>query len=248
MNKNIYLTILTIITVACIIIGSIFHLGLFHISDLGNKKIIGSGKSNDTIAVGTFNNISVDCEVMDLTMEEGAAYEVSYNCSEKMIPTVSVDGDTLVIKQKNNNKGLFNKGYKCSLSITVPKTTALKDVTVEQSVGDIKLNNISADDFNLSLNVGDIKLTGASAKTVKAESNTGDVKFDDCKLDEINVESNVGDVVFDDSCKLTDYSMTLSTDIGEVKVFGNDHGKSFSQNGSAGQLKVETNIGDVKLN
>lgn len=251
MKKTIYLSILTIVTAACIILGCIFNLGLFHFksgsSILKQSTTITSGKSSDTISVDAFKNMDINCEVMDIKIESGNAFEVSYNCSDNAIPTVSVEKDTLVIKQKVAKK-LMNNIKGCHLVITIPANTDLDKVSVTSNVGDIKIEGQKAENFNVSLNVGDIELDNLSGKSMKIENNTGDVKCDGCDIKEVNIDNNVGDVSYIDSTDLTGYSMDLSTDIGEVKVSGEGHGKNFSQKGSDGKIRIETNIGDVKVN
>ena len=98
MKKNIYLTILTIVTVACIIFGSLYHIIGFgsEIADylslpfFEEKESANNSMNTDTLTPEAFTCIKGDFSVIDLTICPGSSYKISYNGNKKFAPEYSV--------------------------------------------------------------------------------------------------------------------------------------------------------------
>ena len=109
MKKNIYLTILTIVTVLCIIGGTCYHVIGWGVSlaehfvpffKSQQEETSTKQSSADNTKLDAFSNISVDVKVMDLTLTKGSDFSISYSASEKLVPEYDVDDGTLVLTQK----------------------------------------------------------------------------------------------------------------------------------------------------
>ncbi|MDD6491594.1 MAG: DUF4097 family beta strand repeat-containing protein, partial [Firmicutes bacterium] len=183
MKKNIYLTILTIVTVLCIIGGTCYHVIGWGVSlakgitrNFSQNTTENVGKlTKDTVNLDAFSNISADVKVMDLTLTKGSDFSISYSASEKLVPEYGVDDGTLVLSQKrlksNSLMGLDSK--KCSVTITVPEY--LQTVDINANVDDINVNQITAENLFLDANVGDIDVNACSFEKVVSNANVGDV-------------------------------------------------------------------------
>ena len=103
-EKNIYLIIITIITVVCIIAGSLYHIGGFALG-LFDNLIPRSDKSlgnvcTEELSVDEFSNLVFDTTISNINVKTGDSYMVSYKCNKRLVPKVKSSGDTLTISPK----------------------------------------------------------------------------------------------------------------------------------------------------
>ena len=127
MKKNIYLIIITIITVVCIIAGSLYHIGGFALG-LFNNLIPRSDKSlgnvcTEELSVDEFSNLVFDTTISNINVKTGDSYTVSYKCNKRLVPKIRSTGDTLTISQ---NKGAnYRRSTTSEITVTfvcVPPT------------------------------------------------------------------------------------------------------------------------------
>lgn len=253
MKKNIYLTILTFVTVLCIIGGTCYHVigwgvslakGITGILSHNGTESVGNLK-NDTITLDSFSNITADVNVMNLTVATGESYSISYASNEKLIPEYEVKDNTLTLKQKNLKFNSITGNKKCTVTVTVPDS--LQNLQIDANVGDVNLDGISAESLVLNADVGDIDVTDCSFDQVKAEAAVGDVDFEDSSFQNMEISNDVGDVSVSAE-NLSNYQMNLSTDIGEVSVNDKNYRKSYKCDGYSGsKLIIENNTGDIEV-
>lgn len=254
MKKNIYLTVLAIVTVICVISGTCYHVFRWGFSIAenfvpflveGKKEQAGPVQESGEIKLDDFTSIDADVSVMDLDIVSGDQYSISYSANEKLIPEYEVQDSRLVIKQKQK-KLWGNK--KCSVTITVP--VELGKVELDASVGDIDLKGISVSDLEIDASVGDVKITGCTLKEATVDASTGDIGFSNTAFDTLEVDASVGNVDLDSAVDLSVYSVILDTSVGSVSVNGQDYKRRYSHNGSQSgkSLTVDCSVGDIELN
>lgn len=255
MKKNVYLTILAIVTVICVIAGTCYHVFSWGFSFMENaipffisdERKESAGKLTDSgeLNLDSFTSIYADVSVMDLDIVSGDQYSISYSANEKLIPEYEVQDSRLVIKQKKK-KLWGNK--KCSVTITVPEE--LKEVELDASVGDIDLKGISVSDLEIDASVGDVKIAGCTLKVATVDASTGDIGFSNTAFDTLEVDASVGNVDLDSAVDLSVYSVILDTSVGNVSVNGQDYKRHYSHNGSQSgkSLTVDCSVGDIELN
>lgn len=256
MKKTIYIVIISVITIFCIIAGSIYRFGDFNIG-WGFPWGMGSNstKISKTVSLEDFDNVNIDLNVMDIEIEEGSEASAYYECSKEMyVPEINVENGTLVIRQKKNKKfNISNFGnIRCKMLLTVPTGTDLKDFTLRNNTGDVIINGIECDEFKLEADTGDIKLTDCESDKTDIDNDTGDVKLIDCLLGiceidgdtgdiklsncdfapatgNISIANDTGDVDVEGCPDLGLYETDFSTDIGEVTVNGRDESKHYKE-------------------
>lgn len=255
MKKNIYLIILTVVTVFCIIFGSCYHIigwGVKFINKflpIVNSKNVVEWTETDSgdIQLDAFTAVSVDANVMSLTIRSGEQTAISYSYSNNLEPQFEVKDDTLVITQKNAKYKHFSKN-KCSVTLTVPSDISYSKIDIDLAVGDIDIKDLSGEDLRVSANVGDLDLTNLSFNKIELETNVSDVDIENCFFDRLDVDANVGDIDVESTEDLSDYSIDLSAGIGAVTVNDKSHRREFSQNGTSGKsITIETDTGDIDL-
>lgn len=258
MNKQIYLIILTVVTVVCILFGSCYHIIGWGASfvrrflPIIQDEAIGSWNAtelteseNTSINLEDFTAISVDASVMSLTIRPGARASVTWRCSKKLEPRCEVKDGTLFIKQDKIKRFGNNK---CSVTLTVPSDVSYREIGIDVSVGDIEIENLEGERLVIDANVGDIDLTNLSFADIDLDSNVSDVDIENCRFDRLKAESNVGDIDVESTEDLSDYTINLDTSIGSVSCNDRSYRRSFSQTGTSGKsITINTNTGDIDL-
>lgn len=251
MKKNVYLIILTLITIICIVGGTCYHLVgwgvsfLSHLpfasfySDSDDTESSGTTLSTDTVSLPSFNTVKIDSKVMNLSIEKGDDYSIQCDSTEKLNPKYEIKDNTLIVSQKQKIKiHNFMNTQKCSVHITIPEDTTLELINLDGATGDINLSNLDVTTLKIDNSVGDVKMDDCKTDSIDIDTSTGDVKLNGCEANEINVDTSVGDTVIKDNIFEKLY---VDGSVGDVKV-------SSSKDLSGYAYDLDTSIGDVSIN
>lgn len=251
MKKNVYLIIITLVTVICIIGGTCYHLVgwgvsfLSHLpfasfySDSDDTESSGTTLSTGTVLLPSFNTVKIDSKVMNLSIEKGDDYSIQCDTTEKLNPKYEIKDNTLIVSQKQKIKvHNFMKNPKCSVHITIPEDTTLELINIDGATGDISLSNLDVTTLKIDNSVGDVKMDNCKIASIGIDTSTGDVKLNDCEANEIDVDTSVGDTVIKDNIFEKLY---VDGSVGDVKV-------SSSKDLSDYAYDLDTSIGDVSIN
>ena len=226
----------------------------FDFSKLNTQPIV----TNTHEVTEDFAHISIQTKTADVVfaVSEDDNCHVVCNETEKLTHSVTVDGDTLVIKTEDHRKwydhiGIFIGGS--SVTVYLPKYQ-YDHITIETDTGDVEMpgdfkfgetfvktdtgdvtwRSIVFGSFTLTTDTGDITLESmAVTKTLKLETDTGDVCLDEIQAVDIRVETETGDV--DLRNVVASDSITVKINTGDVKFDRSD----------AASIFVETDTGDV---
>lgn len=229
MKKNIYLIIITIITVVCIIAGSLYHIGGFAL-DLFDNLIPHSDKSlgnvcTKELSVDKFSNLVFDTTISNINVKTGDSYTVSYKCNKRLVPKIKSSGDTLTISQSKGSN--YRRNTTSEITVTIPEGAAL--------------NKLSFD-----TGVGDLYVTDCSFATCDVDSGTGDLSFENCAFDEMDIDGGTGDITVISSQSLDGYMMDLDSGTGDITINGNDYDDEYEVNEHAKKhLVIDSGLGDI---
>ena len=245
---NIYTIIITIITVAAIIVGVTRIFGTGGIFKFNNKEIFTVGESesdSETIACADFDNIKVDVEVSDVIIEPGDSYQVSYEYhtsnGRTVAPEVKVEGNTLKVTQTIKPK--VNAGINsqdCKIVITVPAKATLKDVDLSSDVGDIEVNAINTNTITIQSDVGDVSFDTINADSIKTTSDVGDVSIQNSTITSVDATSGVGEIYIKDT---TTSDVKAESGVGDITLKN-----VYDANGNEPKLDIEAGVGDKEIN
>ena len=251
MKKNVYLIILTLVTVICIIGGTCYHLVgwgvsfLSHLpfasfySDSDDTESSGTTLSTGTVSLPSFNTVKIDSKVMNLSIEKGDDYSIQCDSTEKLNPKYEIKDKTLIVSQKQKIKvHNFMNTQKCSVHITIPEDTTLELINVDGATGDINLSNLDVTTLKIDNSVGDVKMDDCKTDSIDVDTSTGDVKLNGCEANEINVDTSVGDTVIKD---IIFEKLYVDGSVGDVKV-------SSPKDLSDYAYDLDTSIGEVSIN
>lgn len=259
MKKNIYLTVITIITIICIIAGTCYHVigwGVHFFSEqpfishiLGDNDTEAESVNQTTETLDSFDNMKLDISVSDLTVTTGDSYSISYNTNRAvLIPKYEVSHGTLTVTQKSKHNNFWGSTH-CAITITVPESAVLSNLTADGSVGDVLFKDIQAQKSTLDFSVGDLDLENCALGDCSIDTSTGDIDVKDCTFGNMEIDTSVGDVNVSVSQDLASYDMTLDTGVGEVTVNGGSHKDHYESRGdSSNTFTVDNSTGDISVN
>ena len=315
MSRGLYRTLLIIFTILCIIGGTAFHVSrlffravshLIPFADRLEEEIENSDwfdwDDDSFITIGVngsgeqvqevWNEDYSDCKKLDLdiiaanvNIVEGEEFSVKYDGDENLKPEVSLEDDTLKIRQSTAEGLQWNlDGPTSKITVTVPEDQleelkleadagdidisdlTLDSLDIEANAGEIDLNDITTDDLKLDADAGDINLTDVKADKLTIEVDAGDIElsnvdirkgeaslsmgnfdYDGGTFKTLSVTVNMGDLHINTDSSLSDYSVDLSCDMGEVRYNGKHEGTSYDHEGEEGKLDAKCNMGEVEV-
>ena len=259
MKKNIYLTVITIITIICIIAGTCYHVigwGVHFFSEqpfishiLGDNDTESESLNQTTETLDSFDNMKLDISVSDLTITTGDSYSISYDTNRAvLIPKYEVSHGTLTVTQKSKHNNFWGSTH-CAITITVPESAVLSNLTADGSVGDVLFKDIQAQKSTLDFSVGDLDLENCALGDCSIDTSTGDIDVKDCTFGNMEIDTSVGDVNVSVSQDLASYDMTFDTGVGEVTVNGGSHKDHYESRGdSSNTFTVDNSTGDISVN
>lgn len=226
--------------------------------------------------IGDITNIQIENGNVDIKVIEGDTFYVKGENLEEDSYTFSQDGDTLIIKTDKHNFEFFHIGLfeePATITLMVPKnmqfdTIAIKNgsgdfhatkelntkqCSITAGSGDVQLESVIADSFDVSTGSGDFEVNNVTTNTIDASVGSGDADFGYIESDKVTVNVGSGDFTFK-SLEARDCSLDLGSGDVEgknVKVMNmtadNGSGDINMQGELTGVSKFECGSGDIEL-
>lgn len=257
--KAAILFVLTIITVACIIIGTYRFTGNVKSNIKNSLKEHGitingfdwdwdyddeydgedgaDGKDGNTSVSGA-KSVSSNLDAFTNLKIDAKVMSVTIKNGDNFSYSCKFNKDKLKPEVTNENGTLTIKqrGFKrnngnlnCNLVITVPRYTQL-------------------DDVDITLNVAEIDLQGFDCNEIKVTNNVGEINVKDVNFEDLDVKTNVGEINVNTLSPIDEYTINASTNVGEVNVDGRGYRKNASLDGNTSKkILAETNVGEVNI-
>ncbi len=262
MKRNVWIAMITIVTVCCVI-GGTFH----HIFGHGTGFFGRGGIENMESGLEAFDTLRVDVNLMDVTVTAGERFDLSCEYAEGLEPVYEVKNGTLTIRQRTywNQRWGVNNAH-CSLILTIPEQTPMDVIDVHTALGSIQLEGIAAsacelqsnmgnctvkkcdfDKSDLMTNMGGITVSDTDLGDAEVDNDMGEIEIDDCTFANLDITAAMGGVSVDAAQTLDRYDMELGADLGSIHVNGHSEGTQYHQSGDAGKLSVSTNMGSIQV-
>lgn len=249
--KNIYLIILTIVTVLCIFIGIVIHL----LTNLTEFDLFDWDEDDDTWAtqgiedepLDAFKALDLDASVADVEIVYGSSYAISVDCPKRFMPTWEVDHDTLIIRQEdvNINKLHTNMNADFEITITIPSGTKLDSISATLNMGALEMDGISAAAVTIDADMGNVEISGIEADNIDITANMGNIELENGNITNITCDADMGNIELEGrfakieaNCSmgsitiegphLDETKMDLDTDMGAIEINGKSLGSSYS--------------------
>ena len=255
--KNIYLTILTIITVVAIVLGSMYHVGGFFkkTGSFFSKK----GSSGETVTETNdldpdeIDKLEIDCGLMQVNIKEGGKFSVDFDGDERLKPNIKMSGKTLMIKQKDNNDiSLPSLKDDTFLNITVPEGKEFDAITLDVGMGDVKIKNISAKDIDVDAAMGNVEGNDIVAGDIDIDAAMGNVEFYDAEFKNLDADASMGNITVESVNDLSRYDIAADASLGNIDIGGEKVSGSgeYNKNASSekiGEIDVDCDMGNITL-
>ncbi len=251
--KKMYLTILTIVTVFCIIFGTVYHLGTFFgrfttlnipFLKIGNVKTTSFEKKFQGVKSA---ELDVDCLNVTVDAYNGDEVIISYSGREIYQPEITFKNGALTIGQpKVKDHKISN--VESNLDISLPANVKLSHVDINADMGNLELSNITADSMNLSADMGSINCTGASAEKMAIDTDMGSANLNDLSFTDLSVSVDMGSVELNSDKSLADYSFFCTASMGAVTVNDEECVGDYKRSGDAGTITIDADMGSVAIN
>lgn len=262
MGKKIYLTIIWLITLFCILVGCNRYVSSFPWSFWGEESYeevedfdtSTKRTTKDNGEKGThkyeqaFTNLIISCDTADITIKDGDEFSCKYKVpseSEYSLEWKPDNEGTAYITQ-TNDKVINVKG--ASFVITIPSHVTLSSVSVENAVGDTKINGITVNELSVTCDVGDFEMKKSVAGNMTVDTHTGDVEFKHTEFANLTARCDVGDCKVED-IDLNRYNFNLSAGVGEIEINDVKEKSSYVLDNKLSQnINITCNVGDVEIN
>jgi DUF4097 and DUF4098 domain-containing protein YvlB len=266
MKKNIYLAILTIVTMVCMIVGIFSHVfGGFFGKNTFLQNSTG-GQADWNAALDSFQTIRMNLAAANVVLERGDDFSIAYTGAEELVPDYSVDGDVLKITNEKNNKKIYSV-RDCTLTVTVPEGADLAELNARINAGEIQIRGINAENLDVEIDAGNVEVSDGSYTYVSmdvdagnvtvdnctvtntsAEVNMGNIEFKNCTFDVMDAFSDMGNIEIESSKPLDGYKVRMSADLGNVTVNGKSYSGGYNADGDSERyVELSVDLGNVEL-
>lgn len=216
--KNITIVCLCIVLIGIGLTGTGLLLGgtLIFSYEVGTHKIITYNDmkyKTTTDNIDAFTSIDITADDLDITIESGDTYSISYPEGKYEATTYTVKDNVLTINSTDNFKNSihFFSSYRPDRRcvITVPDGSALTDIAISSGDGDCEITKQSVGDMNLDVEYGDTILEKCTIENGDYKLSDGDLLLDDCEITEINGNLSYGECTIK-NCTINKSSFILS--------------------------------------
>ena len=234
--KKAYISLLTVVTLICILIGT-FRFFSFRGGNVGRRK-------GEEAGLEEFSTLTVSVSAADVIVEKGHSYQVELSEGRELSYVVK-DGELIISETR---KGLLHTERSGHAVITVPSGAELSSVTISTDYGNITLDGVGTETASLQTSAGNITIKDSEVSTASIVSNMGNITLNDTVFVSVNAAADLGNITADLNTEPEDCSLSLKTDLGEIKVDGDKKGREYQteQNGGS-QFTAVSNLGNIKV-
>ena len=267
-NKKRYMNILTVITIVCILIGTIYHTGLWAFP----LSIGGGNKEAVDAALDAFESVDIESKSGGVLLRTGNEYRLEITKDFPDDVRYEVRDGVLHLKTTGKNKlnfgfSLFSSAKKNLITITIPSEQSLEKEKILLKMGSVELTGITGEkadieldmgsvtmqdctlmDVDLSADMGSITIKSSSIQDLNAEADMGSITLSDCEVENLDADADMGSINLSLAGSKEEYTMELKTDMGSVNVDGHKEGKSFLQKGTTGKkITAKAQMGSINI-
>lgn len=187
------LCLIALIACGALILGNVFHIGLRY----ANAEKYAAGAAT---VEGAVKNLDIHWKdgSVKIAYHDKDTVEIS-ETSPKAIPDKAtlrwwLDGDTLRVQYAKS--GFFSFwGQKKALTVTLPEGTAITDLGIDVTSGEIDLDQPTAvDSVRLACTSGDIRAALPDVKALAIEATSGDIQASFKSADSVSLSTTSGEI------------------------------------------------------
>lgn len=162
-----------------------------------------------------------------------------------------MDGDTL--KLESNVKLTRTNGISMgTIYLRVPQNIALREVSLDVSIGTLNVESITAEEISVEVGAGTAEVHNLQAQRADISCGTGEISMTGNVDSELDIENDIGSI----RCNITgdkeDFNYDVEGAIGSVQIDGREYsGIGFSEHKEGTghkQMDIECGLGEIIVN
>ena len=193
-------------------------------------------------------------DVGDLTVQPGDGWDLSYDLRYPERLHWSVEDGTLTVEYDYPEGEYSNVSIEDTITLTFPKGLELEQMEVESGLGSIEVQDVTAQQIEVSGGMGDFDATGINAaQRLYVDAGMGDVDISGSFGGEVELNCGMGSVnleVQGASREDFDYDLDVGMDslsVEGMEVDGFLGGEYKTSDGKDRSITVDGGMGDVKI-
>lgn len=221
--------------------------------------------------LNAFENIDLDIDVGNVTIQTGDDFHVRANNVDKRRLTIKDSAGTLEIDYEYKKSREWPQERDQSFIITIPQQKNLQYMYISGGVGETAINGINAQTFALEGGVGSVEINNSTFSVVEIEGGVCDVLGRNITVSEYtDIQSGVGNVDLEGALSSMDitggvgnvfvklrnttpqeYSYNIQSGMGVVKFDGktvstNSNGSGINSNAKY-NIDIEGGVGNIEV-
>ena len=249
--KAIYIIAIFVVTAVIITFFAARRFGFFK----GGESMV-----EETVSTSPFTAADIEADILNLRIEEGEEYAVEYAYPASLVPSIKMDGDTVVIKSHGKNGfhvsfGNGRDGNNLSgtrLVLIVPKGTDFKELKVEADAGNINIEGYTFDRTEIECDAANVNFNEVTSAKTTIDSDAGNIQIRDSALGKCKLSADAGNIEVKDSTMET---LEVETDLGNVDLRSATFEKGemsssmgrIAVDGTFEELKAESDLGSISV-
>ena len=199
------------------------------------------------------DEIYIEVDAADITVEDGDRLSVEYKLPDVMKPAIEVKkGKLSFVSRLKGPFSPFDMGKGASVEITVPEGTKLDSFSINLDAGRVSAGSFDTGKFIINSDAGDMEIEEMKVGSFEIRTDAGNLKISDLTADRADLSLDAGNVIIRDS--VIDF-LEAKIDAGNIDAddstinsgscktdFGN-----VSLKGKIGNVKVKSSVGNASV-
>lgn len=243
-------------------------------NDYGNELFEGELEevsAENLMEMEGVRELNIDFTAGGLYIKTTDSDYIKVETNRKNVLRYYMDGDRLVLRDRNNQSGSRLKNRK--LYVYIPEDADLEMIKVDLGAGQAVIDPVAVRNIKVEVGAGRARLAGLQAEEASFEVGAGEIEVDQADVGTVDIQVDVGRAVFkgsvtedmDAECNMgtldiwldgeeEDYNFEMDTDIGNVVFNGKEGGGGIYSrgdgkidNGASSDIKLKTSMGKVNV-
>jgi hypothetical protein len=244
-----------LIIVGAVLTGIGYNLGGMRPARLtADGIVVGDRPFGSTVTVDEqwekLTGLDIDLALLDLRLEEGDSFSLKGSYSpDVMALFISESGGTLTIRSENRDGPWWNFGiddgnaHMTRMVLTYPKGTTFKNISIDNNLGSLHLERLSAKTLTVSLDLGSLTGRDISVETLDVYLALGDCDLDGLDITkEADITMDLGSLDMAIDTPESNIGYSIKSNMGSVTLNGRSLGSSAYNSTASPKLTLDVNV------
>ena len=239
--------------VACLVVGIAMIAVGYGTTNQNTFKltdILGFGVIEDNdyqyLNLSDVKNVKITANAK-VIFREGDSLELIYTTQSD---SVTVNGDTLTIKEQNTNRigFYFGKVKVDTIIIEYPAGYEFTSVDLAIDVSSVVISNLNALNLYVANDAGSTDIDDSTVGNISIDSNVGSTKINDVDFDLLKGQVDVGSITVNLLDDVSNYNLKLSGDVASIHIDNQDVGDYTSTGLTDKRIELSSDVGSIRIN